>query len=74
MAVRKVVELMGYSEKSWDDAAQQIVTEAAKTIKNIESIYVHDMSAKVVDNKITQYRINGRVTFRVGADDREDMA
>ena len=59
---------MGSSNKSWDDAAQQIVDEASKSVKNIRSIYVQDMSACVEDNTITEYRINGKVTFEVSGD------
>ena len=74
MAILKVIEVLGYSEKSWDDAAQNMVSEAAKTIKGIESIYISEMSAKVTDDKISQYRINGKITFRVRSSEREDMA
>lgn len=66
MAVLKVIELLGKSETSWEDAAQQIVKEASKSVKNIRSIYLKEMSASVEDNKITEYRINGKVTFEVG--------
>jgi flavin-binding protein dodecin len=66
MAIMKVIEILGNSDKSWDDAAQKMVDEAAKTVKNIKSIYVVDMSAHVENNKITEYRINGKITFEVG--------
>ncbi|MCB9304031.1 MAG: dodecin domain-containing protein [Lewinellaceae bacterium] len=65
MSVLKVIEVLGSSEKSWDDAAQKIVTEASKTVKNIRSLYVNEMSAKVENNKITEYRLNGKITFEV---------
>ena len=65
MSVLKVIEVLGSSDKSWDDAAQKIVTEASKTVKNIRSFYVQEMSAKVENNKITEYRLNGKVTFEV---------
>ncbi len=65
MAVLKVIELLGQSNKSWEDAAQRMVKEASKTIKNIRSIYVQDMSACVKANKIIEYRINGKITFEV---------
>lgn len=61
----KVIEVMGSSDKSWDDAAQKIVSEASKTVKNIRSIYIQDMSAKVENNKITEYRLTGKVSFEV---------
>ena len=65
MSVLKVIEVLGSSDKSWDDAAQKIVTEASKTVKNIRSLYVNEMSAKVENNKITEYRLNGKITFEV---------
>ncbi len=65
MTVMKVIEVMGSSDKSWDDAAQKIVSEASKTVKNIRSIYIQDMSAKVENNKITEYRLTGKVSFEV---------
>lgn len=65
MAILKVIELMGSSNKSWDDAAQNIVTEAGKSVQNIRSIYLENLSAKVENNIITEYRINGKVTFEI---------
>ena len=65
MALLKVIEVMGYSDKSWEDAAQTIVNEAGKTVKNIRSVYLENLSAKVEDNKITEYRLDGKVTFEI---------
>lgn len=65
MSVLKVVEILGNSTVSWEDAVQQVVNEASKTIKNIKSVYVQDMQAMVKDNKINQYRVNAKVTFGI---------
>lgn len=65
MAVVKVIELLAESEKSWEDAAQVALTEASKTIRNIQSIYVKDMQAIVKDNQIIAYRLNAKVSFIV---------
>lgn len=65
MAVLKVIELLGSSEKGWEDAAQKMVDEASKTVKNIRSVYVNEMSARVENNKVVEYRINGKVTFAI---------
>ncbi len=65
MAVLKVIELLGQSKKSWEDATQKLVSEASKSVKNIRSVYIQDMSACVKGNKITEYRVNGKVTFEV---------
>jgi flavin-binding protein dodecin len=65
MAVLKVIEVMASSTKSWEDAAAQAVTEASKTLKGIRSVYVKEQSAVVADNKITEYRVNLKLSFTV---------
>lgn len=65
MKVHKVIEILAFSEKSWEDAAQTAVTEASKTVKNIESIYIQEKSGKVKDNKIVQYRVTAKITFGI---------
>ena len=61
----KVVEILGNSTVSWEDAVQQVVKEASKTIQNIKSVYVQDMQAMVENNKVVQYRVNAKVTFGI---------
>jgi dodecin len=61
--VIKVIEVLAESPKSWEDAANEALKKASKTIKNIRSIYVKEFEAKVERNKITQYRINAKISF-----------
>ncbi len=68
MTIVKVVELIGGSEKSFDDAVANVVKEASKTIKNIKSVYVKDMKADVQDNKIVSYGVIAKVSFEVERD------
>jgi len=65
MAVLKVIEIMASSEKSWEDAAASAVKIAAKTVKEIRSIYIQDMSAVVTKNKITEFRVTTKISFEV---------
>ncbi len=66
MSVLKVIELMSDSSKSWEDATQQAVTRASKTIKGIRSVWVKDMSATVgKSGKIEGYRVTCHVSFEV---------
>lgn len=65
MSIFKVIEVMSNSTSSWEDATQQAVTEASKTVKNIRSAYVHEQTAKIVDGKIVEYRINLKLTFEI---------
>jgi flavin-binding protein dodecin len=53
------------SPKGWDEAAQQAVTDAAKTVKNIKHFYVKNMTAVVANNRIVDYRVNGKISFVV---------
>jgi dodecin len=61
--VVKVIELMSQSPKSWEDAAQGAVEEGKKTLRNVRSIYIKEFTAEVDDGKVTNYRIDGKVTF-----------
>jgi flavin-binding protein dodecin len=59
----KVVEVLAESDKSWEDAATNAVTNAAKTLHGIKSIYVKELEAKVDGDRIVAYRINAKITF-----------
>ena len=63
--VVKVIEVLAQSDKSWEDAAQNAITEASKSIRNIKSIYIKDKSAKVKNNKIVKYRITANISFLI---------
>ena len=65
MAVVKVIEILAESEVSWEDAAQQALTEGARTVRNIKRIYVQDFQAIVENNRIVRYRVNAKVSFLV---------
>jgi hypothetical protein len=66
MRVVKVIEILAQSNESWEDAVQQAVTEASKTVRNIESVYIKEFQAIVEDNQVTAYRVNAKISFRVG--------
>lgn len=65
MRLVKVIEIMANSNKSWEDAAQQAVADASKTLHNIRSIYVQEHSAVVNNNKIVEYRITAKLSFEI---------
>ena len=65
MSVLKVVEILGNSAKNFEDAIQNVINEASKTIKGIKSVYVKDMQVTVNENKISQYRVTTKVTFDI---------
>jgi dodecin len=65
MGVHKVIEVLSQSPKGWEEATQKAVAEAAETVDEIKSAYVKEMLAIVENNKVTQYRVNLKVTFEV---------
>ena len=65
MAVLKVIEVLSNSDESWEDATKKAVKQASKSVKNIKSVYVQDQSAVVKDGKVTEFRVNVKLTFEV---------
>ncbi len=65
MAVLKVIEILGNSTVSFEDAVQNVVTEASKTVRDIKSVYVQEMQVTVDNNAIAEYRVNTKVTFGI---------
>ncbi|MFL6317921.1 MAG: dodecin family protein [Nitrososphaeraceae archaeon] len=65
--IAKVIEIIGSSDKSWQDAAQAALDEAKKTIHEIAGVEVGDMTAKVDSNtgNITEYRTAVKIAFAV---------
>ena len=63
MQILKAVEVLAQSNKSWEDAAQIAVQETAKTVRQIKSIYISDLEATVENDRITNYRINAKISF-----------
>jgi flavin-binding protein dodecin len=61
----KVIELMSESPTSWEEAAQSVVQEAAKTLRNIRSVYVKEFTVAVDNDKVVSYRVNAKVTFEM---------
>lgn len=61
----KIVELVGISKKSFDDAVTQAVKKASESIKGITGVEIISQSAKVSNGKITQYRANVKLAFTV---------
>ncbi len=65
----KVIEVIGASDKGFTEATENAVSEVAKTVKNIKSIYIENMNANVENNKIVSYAVNAKVSFEVRGSD-----
>jgi flavin-binding protein dodecin len=65
MAVVKIVELIGSSTKSWQDAVENVVKRSTKTVRNMHGLDVVGWTAKLDNGRITEYRVNVKVSFVV---------
>lgn len=65
--VASIIELVGESEQSWEDAVKHVVAEAAKTLQHIQGVEVLNMTAVVENGKVTKYRADCHVA--IGVDD-----
>ena len=63
MSVAKVTEIISESSKSFDDAVENGIARASKTLKGIKSAWVADQKVTVSDGKIDSYRVILKVTF-----------
>jgi hypothetical protein len=63
MAVARVTEISSTSSKSFDDAVQEGIARAAKTLRNVRGAWVKEQRVDVKDGKITEYQVNLMVTF-----------
>jgi flavin-binding protein dodecin len=69
--VVRVIEVVGVSEKSWSDAAQQAVSRVSKTVRHITGVDVLHSTATVKDGRIAEYHVNLKVAFIVEPADIE---
>ena len=63
MSVAKVIEIISSSKKSFEDAVAQGVSKAADSLHDITGAWLKEQSVKVVNGKVTEYRVNLKVTF-----------
>ena len=69
-ATIRVIELVGVSDKSWSDAAQQAVERASETIRRVTGVDVLHSTGVVRNGRIVEYHVNVKIAFTV---DREDL-
>ncbi|NDY72239.1 transporter [Desulfobacter hydrogenophilus] len=64
-SVYKIIELVGFSEKSWEDAAKTAVASADKTLRDMRVAEVKEMDMRLEDNRIVGYRVKLKVSFKL---------
>ena len=63
MTVARVSEIISMSKKGFDDALDQGIARAQKTLKNVKSVWIKDQSVEIDNGKIVGYKVSLKVTF-----------
>lgn len=63
-SVYKVIELIGTSPNSWEEAAKNAVETAGKSLKDLRIAEVAELDMKVEDGKVSAYRVKVKVSFK----------
>jgi dodecin len=63
MSVARVTEITATSERSFEEAIQHAVDRASDSLRNVKAAWVKEQEVAVVDGKISEYKVNLKVTF-----------
>jgi flavin-binding protein dodecin len=63
MSIAKVTEITASSKKSFEDAVSTGIKRAGKTLNNIKGAWIQEQSVVVSEDKVTEYRVNMKVSF-----------
>jgi flavin-binding protein dodecin len=69
LAVIKVIEVVGESQKSWDDAVRDAVRQASKSVRNISGVEIYNLTGNVSDGDVIEYKANCKIAFPVDGTD-----
>jgi flavin-binding protein dodecin len=67
-SVYKIIELVGTSSVSWEDAAKNAVEKASKSLRELRVAEITKLDLKVEDGKVVAYRARVALSFKYGAD------
>lgn len=68
-SIYKIVELVGTSPKSWEEAVQNVVNTASKTVRDLRIAEVRELDVKLENGKISEYRAKVRLSFKYEKED-----
>jgi len=67
-SIYKIIEIVGTSKTSWEDAAKTAVETAAKTLEDLRVAEVTKLDLTIAENKVTAYRVRLAVSFKYHGD------
>jgi dodecin len=65
MSVARVTELSAISEQGFEDAIDQAIARATKTLRGVQGAWVKDMNVMIEDGNIVGYKVNVEITFEL---------
>ena len=65
MAIAKIVEVNSSSQKSFEEAIQTGIAKVTETVKNVQGAWINEQKVVIKDDKITEYRVNLKISFLV---------
>jgi len=68
-SVYKIIELVGSSKTSWEEAVQNVVNTASKSLRDLRVAEVKELDVKLENGKIVEYRAKVRVSFKYEKED-----
>ena len=69
MSVAKNIEITASSAKSFEDAINQGISKATKTIQNVKGAWIKEQKISIKDGQVSEYRVNMIITFVLKDDD-----
>jgi len=64
MSIIKIRELIGLSEKSFEDALKNVIEHEVKVGKNVTGVKIKSQTVEIKEGKITTYKINAAVAYK----------
>jgi len=65
MTAVKIIKVLGTSEESWQDAAEEAFRQASRTVDDISGVEIEDWTANVEDGEIQEYHATAEIAFPV---------
>ncbi len=65
MTAIKIIDIVGESSESWDDAMKNVIAEAQKTLRGITRIGAKEFDVRLKDDKVDVFRVRAEISFRI---------
>ena len=63
MSIAKISEISATSTKSFEDAIQQGIARASRTLRDVRSVWIKEQHVRIENGRLSEYQVNMAVTF-----------